>query len=127
MFGGGDEASAVGVFDAQDELAAALARINVIDQADVGGADVGVAGWTGSDADAYGSFGINRHKGQELMLAEGAPSIFLSVHWYLSQLIQSAHCDMIHWGNSSNGDAEPKCQQNSEYLRLDDVSGETIL
>ena len=70
LLGGGDEAGAVGVFDAEDELAAALARVDVVDQADVGGADVGVAGGAGSDADADGGFGINRHKGQELMLAE---------------------------------------------------------
>ena len=57
LLGGGDEAGAVGVFDAQDELAAALAGVDVVDQADVGGADVRVAGGTGSDADADGGFG----------------------------------------------------------------------
>ena len=57
LFGGGDEAGAVGVLDAEDEFAAALASVDVVDQADVGGADVGVAGWAGSDADADGGFG----------------------------------------------------------------------
>ena len=52
LLGGGDEAGAVGVFDAEDELAAALAGVDVVDEADVGGADVGVAGGGGSDADA---------------------------------------------------------------------------
>ena len=54
------------------------------------------------------------------------PSIFSSVRWYLSQLIQSAHCEMIHWGNSSDGDAETTDNRISGCLRLDDVSGETI-
>jgi hypothetical protein len=51
LLGGGDEAGAVGVFDAEDELAAALAGVDVVEQADVGGAYVGVAGGGGSDAD----------------------------------------------------------------------------
>jgi hypothetical protein len=55
------------------------------------------------------------------------PSIFSIIHWYLSQLILSARCEMIHWANSSNADPEPNGQRNSEYLRLDDASGETIL
>jgi hypothetical protein len=40
---------------------------------------VGVAGGGGSDADADGGFGgaiAIRHKGQELMLAEGAANFF---------------------------------------------------
>jgi len=55
LLGGGDEAGAVGVFDAEDEFAVALAGKEVVDEADVGGAYVGVTcrGW--SDADAYGS------------------------------------------------------------------------
>ncbi len=44
LLGGGDEAGAVGVLDAEDELAAALTGVDVVEQADVGGADVGVAG-----------------------------------------------------------------------------------
>ena len=55
LLGGGDEAGAVSVFDAENEFAAALACEEVVDEADIGGAYVGVAcrGW--SDADAYGS------------------------------------------------------------------------
>jgi hypothetical protein len=52
LLGGGDEAGAVGVFDAEDELAATLAGVDEVEQADVGGADVGVAGGRGSDADS---------------------------------------------------------------------------
>ena len=54
LFGGGDEAGAVGVFDAEDELASALAGVDVVDEADVGGADVGVSGRRRGDADANG-------------------------------------------------------------------------
>ena len=54
LLGGGDEAGAVGVLDAEDELAVALAREDVVEEADVGGADVGVAGGGGGDADADG-------------------------------------------------------------------------
>ena len=54
LLGGGDEAGAVGVLDAQDELAAALAGVDEVEQADVGGSNVGVAGGRGGDADADG-------------------------------------------------------------------------
>ena len=54
LLGRGDEAGAVGVLDAQDELAAALAGVDVVEQADVGGAYVGVAGGGRGDADADG-------------------------------------------------------------------------
>ena len=52
LLGGGDEAGAVRVFDAEDELAAALFGVDVVEEADVGGADVGVAGGRRGDADA---------------------------------------------------------------------------
>ncbi len=55
LLAGVDEAGAVGVLDAQDELAAALGGEDVVEQADVGGADVRVAGGGRSDADADGS------------------------------------------------------------------------
>ena len=56
---GGDEAGAVGVFDAEDELAGPLAGVEEVQQANVGGADVGVSGGRGGDADAggFGGFG----------------------------------------------------------------------
>ena len=54
LLGGGDEAGAVGVLDAQDELAAALAGVEEVEQANVGRADVRVAGGRGCDADADG-------------------------------------------------------------------------
>ncbi len=54
LFGGGDEAGAVGVFDAEDEFAVALAGVEEVDEADVGGAYVGVACGGGGDADADG-------------------------------------------------------------------------
>src|ERR1035441_8404150 len=44
LLGGGDETSAVGVLDAQDELAAALASVDEVEQANVRGANVRVAG-----------------------------------------------------------------------------------
>ena len=73
LLGGGDEAGAVGVLDAQDELAAALAGEEVVEQADVGGADVGVAGGRGGDADADGAGvgcggGLECHKASRLTL-----------------------------------------------------------
>src|SRR5580692_5840638 len=40
LLGGGDEAGAVGVFDAEDEFAGALAGVDEVDEADVGGAYV---------------------------------------------------------------------------------------
>jgi len=40
---------AVGVFDAQDELSAGLARPGLVEQRHIGGADVGIAGGTGSN------------------------------------------------------------------------------
>jgi len=52
LLGGGDEAGAVSVFDAENEFAAALASEDMVEKADVGGADMGVAGGRGSDADA---------------------------------------------------------------------------
>ena len=73
LLGGGDETGAVGVLDSEHKLAATLAGVDVVNQADVGGADVRVAGGAGSDADAYGGFGDGRtrcHRGQTLMLAE---------------------------------------------------------
>ncbi len=70
-------------------------------------------------------FGTSWHPLRTIVIRE-PPSIFSNFHWYLSQLILSEHCEMIHRGNSSNEDAEPNGQENSEYLRLDDVSGETI-
>ena len=54
LLGGGDEAGAVGVLDAEDELAAALAGVDEVEQADVGGANVRVAGGRRGDADADG-------------------------------------------------------------------------
>src|ERR1700679_3275672 len=74
LLGGGDEAGAVGVLDAEDEFSVALAGVEVVDEADVGGAYVGVAGGGWSDADAYGSWGVWGviHDGsQDSMLAEG--------------------------------------------------------
>ena len=73
LLGGGDEAGAVGVLDAEDELAAALAGEEVVEQADVGGADVGVAGGRGGDADADGAGvgcggRLECHKASRLML-----------------------------------------------------------
>jgi len=72
LLGAGLEAGAVGVFDAQDELAAALGGVEVVQQADVGGADVGIAGGRGGDADADGrgrrSDGVSHESG--LMLTE---------------------------------------------------------
>jgi len=75
LLGGGDEAGAVGVFDAEDELAVALARKDVVEEADVGGANVGVAGGRGGDADADGTGvgcggGCVCHKSSRLMLTE---------------------------------------------------------
>ncbi len=61
LLGGGDEAGAVGVLDAEDELAAALAGEDVVEQADVCGSDVGVAGGRGGDADA--GFVAGRRRG----------------------------------------------------------------
>ena len=52
LLGGGDEAGAVGVFDAEDELAASLAGEEEVEEADVRCADVGIAGGGGCDADA---------------------------------------------------------------------------
>jgi hypothetical protein len=75
---GGDEAGTVGVFDAEDEFSATLMSVDVVDEADVGCAYVGVASRRGSDADSDGSFcGADaiRHKGQELMLAEGTDGL----------------------------------------------------
>ncbi len=74
LLGGGDEAGAVGVFDAEDEFAVALAGVEVVDEADVGGAYVGVAGGGGSDADADGGcgrVGVFIIKAKSSMLAEG--------------------------------------------------------
>src|ERR1700677_811831 len=74
LFGGGDEAGAVGVFDAEDEFAVALAGKEVVDEADVGGAYVRVAGGGWSDADAYrgwGVWGVIHDGSQDSMLAEG--------------------------------------------------------
>ncbi len=58
LLGGGDEAGAVSVLDAEDEFAVALAGVDVIEQADVGGADVGVTGGGGGYADADGGFDV---------------------------------------------------------------------
>src|SRR5580658_3719499 len=38
LLGGGDEAGAVGVLDAEDEFSVALAGVEVVNEADVGGA-----------------------------------------------------------------------------------------
>ena len=54
LLGAGDEAGAVGVLDAQHKLAAALAGVEEVEQADVGRADMRVAGRRGCDADADG-------------------------------------------------------------------------
>src|ERR1700679_3890707 len=73
LFGSGDEAGTVGVLDAQHKLTASLPGVKIVNQADVGSPDVGVAGRARSDADAYGGVGGVRthcHKGQTLMLAE---------------------------------------------------------
>ena len=53
-------ARAVGVLDAQDELAAVLLGEDVVEQGDVGGPDVGIARGRGRDANANGHGG--RHK-----------------------------------------------------------------
>jgi hypothetical protein len=71
LLAGGDEAGAVGVLDAENELAAALLGEDVIEQADVGGADVGVAGGRGSDADAGGT-GIRTHCQLSILTPLGA-------------------------------------------------------
>ena len=52
LLGGGDEAGAVGVFNAEDEFTAALFAEEVVEEADVGGAYVRVAGGRRGDADA---------------------------------------------------------------------------
>src|SRR6185312_12136953 len=57
LLGCGDEAGAVGIFDAEDELAAALGGEEEVQQADIGCADVRVAGGRGGDADAGGTGG----------------------------------------------------------------------
>ena len=54
LLGGGDEACTVCIFNTQDELAAALPGIDEVEQADVGGANVRIAGGGGGDADADG-------------------------------------------------------------------------
>ena len=74
LLAGGHEAGAVGIFDAQNELAFALAGVDVVDEADVGGADVRVAGGRGSNADTDGGkagcgWVLICHDGQPLMLA----------------------------------------------------------
>jgi hypothetical protein len=69
LLGGGDEAGAVGVLDAEDELAPALPRVEEVDEANVGGANVGVAGGRGGDADADVLFSLRGHGCQLLMLA----------------------------------------------------------
>ena len=74
LLGRGDEAGAVGVFDAEDELAFALTGEEIVDEADVCRSDVGVAGGGWSDADAYrgrGVWGAVHDGGQASMLAEG--------------------------------------------------------
>src|SRR6202042_2077235 len=72
LLGGGDEAGTVGVLDAEDEFAVALAGVDVVQQADIGGADVGVAGRGGGYANANGGFcaGASHHGGRTSMLAE---------------------------------------------------------
>jgi hypothetical protein len=69
-----NEACPVSVFDAEDEFSAALAGIDVVDQADVSCAYVRVACGAGSNADTYRGFGgdvrTSCHRGQTLMLAE---------------------------------------------------------
>src|SRR5271163_3541811 len=57
LLGGGNEAGAVGIFNAQHEIATALAGLDVVDEADVRSADVGVTGGVGRDAYACGDFG----------------------------------------------------------------------
>ena len=52
LLAGGDEAGAVGVLNAQHELAAALRGEEVVQQADVGGANVRVAGGRRGNANA---------------------------------------------------------------------------
>jgi hypothetical protein len=52
---------------------------------------------------------------------------FANVHWYLSQLILSAHCEMIPWEKGSNETQNPTANEICKYLHLEDVSGETIL
>ena len=69
LLGGGDEAGTVGVLDAEDKLAAALPRVEEVDEADVGGADVGVAGGRRGDADADVLISLRGHGCQLLMLA----------------------------------------------------------
>ena len=54
LLGGRHEAGAVGVLDAEDELAVALPGVDVVDEADVGGAYVRVAGGRWSDANTNG-------------------------------------------------------------------------
>ncbi|MNZ74188.1 hypothetical protein D3C78_926310 [compost metagenome] len=55
-------AQLVGVFDAQDELTAVLLGKAVVEQGDVGGADMGVAGRRWRDTRAYGGHGESRTK-----------------------------------------------------------------
>src|SRR5271155_4438525 len=74
LLGGCDEAGAVGVLDAEDEFAVALFGVEIVDEADIGGADVGVACGRGSDADTYGGFGAGeaiRHKGPNSNASRG--------------------------------------------------------
>ena len=49
---GGDEAGAVCVLDAENEFAGALVGVEIVEEADVGSAYVGVAGGRRGDADA---------------------------------------------------------------------------
>ena len=73
LLGGGHEAGAVGVFNAEHEFAAALLGEDVVEQADVGGADVRVAGGRRCDANADGRRSsrceVSHEQGQNSMVA----------------------------------------------------------
>ena len=74
LLGGDDEAGAVGVLDAEDEFASALAGVEEVDEADVGGTDVRVARGGRGNADADGGLfcrGVFDHGG--IPIVAGGP------------------------------------------------------
>ena len=60
LFGLSGRTQLIGVLDPQDELTAMLLGKAVVEQSDVGGADVGIPGWRWRDASADGGHGMSR-------------------------------------------------------------------
>ena len=60
LFGLTSRANLVGVFDAQDELATVLTGEAQVEQRDIGGADMGVAGWRRRDTGTDGGHECSR-------------------------------------------------------------------